>query len=512
MQSCLAELKSFEEHAISSEISEQGLFHFIGALDKKYKGNIEYELNINGVICNIASSLRHLKVLTYAASRLISAVASDESDKYLYDLGNTILCIAEIEMPYPQSITDLLSSPKFNEARSYFERINKIHEYYPFAITNTANLLEKYGRNLEAIYLYDEVLAKHPGFGMALCNKAQSIEYYVKQAPAPSLRLLDIAKCLYIKGLDDPDMQSIGGSRAFDYFTKSMSQLSSILEHNNYSGSNNENRPNKLSEYLVYCLDANLFLNHDFGYYYDNESVHDNFFPSFIEYIHDKQNKRTGVMSEQVYFSFHVFNQLLESYSSSRLQYYTAITTDYEELDQLVCYTYTLDYTQHNHKYGLLKSTLSSLYNCLDKIAHLMHYYYIAYDSDGTKKISFKWLLSDEFRDVIIKKNSYQLLALWSLAKDFEPNHKYNYLRKIRNSITHSFLNINTEIFYDHNNATYEITESILEKATARMFLIVKSALMYAVNALAFQEVDGKNMPMNAILERDIFQRGKAHS
>jgi len=154
MQSCLAELRSLEEHAISSKMSEQELFQFIGALDKKYKGNIEYELNINGIICNVASSLRHLKALTYAARRLNSAVASDESDKYLYDLGNTILCIAEIEMPYPHSITDLLSSSRFNEARSWFERINETHEYYPCAITNTANILEKYGRNLEAIYLY----------------------------------------------------------------------------------------------------------------------------------------------------------------------------------------------------------------------------------------------------------------------------------------------------------------------------------------------------------------------
>jgi len=506
MQSCLAELESFEELAISCSMSEQELFQYIGAFDKKYNGDIEYELNINGVICNIASSLRHLKVLTYTARRLNSAVALNESDKYLYDLGNTILCIAEIEMPYPHSITNLLSSSKFNEARSYFERINESHEHCPFSITNTANLLEKYGRNLEAIYLYDEVITKHPNFGMALCNKAQAIEYYVKQAPAPSLRLIDIARSLYIRGLGDPDLQSIGGSGAFTHFTKSMNHLADILENNNYIASNEEKRPDKLSEYLAYCLDHNLFLNHDFGYYYDNESLHDNFFPSFIEQVHEKQNRRTGVMSERIYFSFHVFNQLLESYSSSRSQYYLAKTNDYAELDKLISYTYTLDYTQHSHKYGLLKTTLSTLYNCLDKVAHLMRYYYVSYDSVDNKNIYFHWLLSDEFQEVIITENSYQLLALWSLAKDFEPNHKCNYLRNIRNRLTHSFLNVNTEIFYYDSYASYEITESMLEKATERMFLIVKSALMYSVNAIALQEVEGLKVPMNATYVRDIFQ------
>lgn len=506
MKSCLEELESFEENAISRSISEQDLFKLIGVLDKKYNGNIEYELNINGVICNIASSLKYLKALTYAAQRLNLIVALDGSDKYLYDLGNTIFCIAEIEIPYPHSIADLLTSSKFHEARSYFERINNSSNYHPYAMTNTANILEKYGRNLEAIYLYDEALTRHPGFGMALCNKAQAIEYYVKQAPALSLRLIDIAKSLYIQGLNDPNLQSIGGPHAFVHFTKSMSRLEDILKHNNYVGPANDAHPNDLSKYLAYCLDANLFLNHDFGYYYDKESVRDNFFPSLVEQVHEKKNKRTGVMSERVYFSFHIFNQIMEDYSSSRLQYYTATTTDYSDLDKLVSYTYTLDYTQHGHKYGLLKSTLSTLYNCLDKIAHLMHYYYIDYDNDGTRSIYFNWLISNEFQKVVIEENSYQLLALWSLARDFEPNQKYSYLRNIRNRITHSFLNINKEIFYDTSFATYEITESMLLEAIERMFLIVKAALMYAVNAFSLREIDGLKVTMNATLERDVFQ------
>jgi hypothetical protein len=505
MQSSIEELNSFEEYAISTCISEPELFRRIAVLDEAYKNNIEYEININGVICNIASSLGYLKVLTYAARRLNATIKTSNDDKYLYDLGNTILCIAEIETPYPHSITYLLESSRFSEAKRYFERISKEHDYFPYAITNTANILEKYGRTLEAISLYDEVITKFPNFGMALCNKAQAIEYYVKQAPSVSLRLVDIARSLYKQGLNDPRLETIGGPRAYSHFENNMSHLNELLKNNNYKGPSDENRPVELNEYLAYCLDSNLFLNHDFGYYYDKESVRDNFFPSFIECMQEKQNKRTGVMSERIYFSFHVFNQILESYSSSRAQFYNALSTNYEEYDKLVRYTYTLDYTQHSHKYGLLKSTLGALYSCLDKVAHLMHYYYIAYDESGEKNIYFNWLLTEEFRGVAIKEDNYQLLALWSLAKDFEPNHKYSYLRTIRNRITHSFININTEILYDENARAYEITESMLIDAIERMFLIVKSALMYSVNALAKQKVDGKTVPMNTTFESEIF-------
>ena len=100
---------------------------------------------------------------------------------------------------------------------------------------------------------------------------------------------------------------------------------------------------------------------------------------------------------------------------------------------------------------------------------------------------------------------SSELLALLSLAKDFEHNHKYYHLRNIRNRITHSFININTEIFYNNTYSSYEITEPMLRKATERMFLIVKSALMYTVNALNLQITDDHTMRMNTTHEKDIF-------
>lgn len=504
-QNLLEELILFEENARMERYSEKKIFSIIGRLDMKYEGDIEYEMNINGVLCNIGSELQYINVLNFAAGRLRKALTSRTSEKYTYDLGNTILCIAEIENPYPYTIESLLSSTKFNEARTYFERISKNDDHFPLAVTNSSNILEKYGRNLEAIYLYDDALRANPNFGMALANKAQAIEYYVRLSPNMSLRLIDVARSLYQMALLDSSIDSIGGPRVRKLFIDRIQFLTSILGANNYHNSGAESQPVSLSEYLKFCIEKNLFLNYDFGYYYDEGSILDNLFPSFIEYIGEARNERSRVMSDRVYFSFQVFNQILESYTTSRLQYFSAMTTDQAHLDKLISYTYTLDYTQHSHRYGTLKISLSTLYNCLDKIAHLMHYYFVEFDKNGTRTIYFNWLLSDEFRSIVIEQNNYQLLALRSLALDFEKGHRYHYLNGIRNRITHSFLNINTEIFYGSSYSDFEITESMLIEANDRMFLIVKSAVMYAVNALAKQQVNGQLATMNATLERDIF-------
>ncbi len=501
----LEELTLFEDSAIVERYTEDIVFSTIGRLDKKYEGNIEYEFNVNGVLCNIGSELKYINILKYAAKRLRKALKSSPYEKFKYDLGNTILCIAEIENPRPHTIASLLSTSKFNEAREYFTRLSLHDRHYPQGVTNTSNILEKYGRNLEAIYLYDDALRANPEFGMALGNKAQAIEYYVRLSPSISLRLIDVARSLYQKAMLDSSIDSIGGPNVRVLFRDRILFLTSILESNDYHGHSPDERPDNLSDYLRFCIDQNLFLNYDFGYYYDELSIIDNLFPSLIENIDEKQNSRSGVMSEKVYFAFHVFNQILESYTISRLQYYSAITTEYSDLDKLVNYTYTLDYTQHCHKYGALKSTLSTLYNCLDKIAHLMYYYFVGFDKSGTRNIYFNWFLSDVFRDVVVTQNNYQLLALRSLALDFEKGHPYNYLNNIRNRITHSFLNINVEISYDSSYSDYEITNSMLTDANNMMFLIVKSAIMYAVTALASQEAQGLVVTMDAILERDIF-------
>ena len=501
----LQEIQKFERDAIQNGFSEKAIFSMIGALDKKYERSAEYELNINGIICNIGADLKYIRLLNYAAKRLRGLLSKQVVEKYLYDLGTTVLCIAELENPHPYKIQILISNSKFNEAKTYYERILRTDRYFTRAIINSSNILEKYGRNLESIYLYDEAIRINPGYGMALGNKAQAIEYYVRLCPSVSLRLIYLAYSLYDKALKDSSVEYIGGLGVGGMFLERKERLLSILDRNHYNVSNLCVAPESLSDYEKFCINKNLYLNYDFGYYYDDKSVLDNFSPSFIVSLKESPNKRTGVMSESVYFAFNVFNQILELYTTARLSYFDAITSDYSHLDKMVAYTYTYDYTKHSHKYGILKTVLSTLYNCLDKVAHLMHYYFVGFDAKGLQDIYFKWFLSESYKEIVIRQNDYQLLALRDMALDFEKGRRYYYLNRIRNRITHSFLNINIEIDYNDEYVEYEITESALDDAVDKMFLIVKAAIMYTVIALGNQNHEGKVFPMQATLEKDIF-------
>jgi hypothetical protein len=500
------DLKELTSLAENHNTSDQEIFRKINHLDNKYTGNKLYAANINGSICNIGSTRRSINLLNFTITRLQKQLESSTLEKLNYDLGNAILCITEIKNPYPHKIEYLINSKKFNESRYFLNKVTTHNTYYPTAITNSANILEKYGRNLEAIYLYDKAIHYNEHFGMALGNKAQSIEYYINLSPQKSLRLMDIACSLYKKSLTDKDLEEIGGPHVRDFFISRIKFISDYLENCNFTPHQLNKKPTIKSKYLKFCLERNLFLNWDFGHYYDKYSTHDSFFPAHTFHTSETKSTHADFMPKRSYFIFQIFNQILESYTTSRFQFFQAINTKTEKLDDLVNYTYTFDHSKHSHNYGAIKNVMSCLYNCLDKIGHLLHYNFLPEDEDESRDIYFHWLLDESFKNIIIKQNNYQLLALRSLALDFQKGQQYSHLNKIRNRITHSFLSITPDYSTNHDNSDEKITEISLIKSTEEMFLIVKSALMYTTTAFS-QKPQDTNLyfPITVTPENKIF-------
>jgi hypothetical protein len=250
-----------------------------------------------------------------------------------------------------------------------------------------------------------------------------------------------------------------------------------------------------------------LYLNYDFGYYYDKNSLKDNLFPNLQEEISSKEFKKLSTMSKKTYFTFQVFNQILEDYTTARYNYFEALNENYKKIDAQINYISTLDYTRHCLKYGLLKSTFSKLYSCLDKIAHLVRYYFSGHElRESDINIYFDWLTTDEFKQVIKNNNDYQLLALHSLALDFKTNGQYYRLNQIRNRITHSFLNINVGIGYDSEYKVFEIEEERLIEQIQELFLIVKSAILYTIITINRLSQNKSNISMPAIMQKEIFK------
>jgi hypothetical protein len=82
----------------------------------------------------------------------------------------------------------------------------------------------------------------------------------------------------------------------------------------------------------------------------------------------------------------------------------------------------------------------------------------------------------------------------------------YYHLNRIRNRITHSFLNINVEIGFDEKYAEFEVTEEILTSNINNLFMIVKAAIMYLLIAIRNPNDSDKTFPMYATLQHDIYK------
>jgi len=499
---------NFSNLSQNSSLSEDIIFKKIAELDDKYKKNEMHFQSFEGVLSNVGFEQASIKVLNYVITRLKRKKDKLPQNKYFYDIGNTILNKSVLIYKTKPNISTLISTKSFLEAKEYFYKvIEDDTDLYERARTNITNILEKYGRNYEALYAYDDVIKKNPLFGMALGNKAIALEYYIKLSPKTSLVLLNNVYKLLINALKDKKLSDIGGKIAINIFTHKKEKIEQFFRKIKYKYSELK-KPEYLTKYQHFILDNNLYLNYDFGFYYNKNSLKDTFFPNFIENLKDKKITKNPSMSEKIYYSFQIFNQLLEDFTTARYNYFHAANIKCSRIDKKINYIYTLDYTKHSLKYGLLKSVFSSLCNCFDKIAHLMKYYYCYPDNDvNSTDIYFDWLTSENFKKIIIKNKNHQLLALYNLALDFKEGGIYNRIKKIRNRITHSFLNINIGEAYNEKYKIFEITEDKLIKYNDKLFIIVKAAIMYSVLAIYssnFKERD-KLFKMIATLENEIF-------
>ncbi len=119
--------------------------------------------------------------------------------------------------------------------------------------------------------------------------------------------------------------------------------------------------------------------------------------------------------------------------------------------------------------------------------------------------IYFDWLTKSYFKNLVKEKCDFQLLALRSLAIDMKNGGSYYHLNRIRNRITHSFLNINIESV-DKKYADFEVTEDYLTASIFDLFVIVKAAIMYSLIGIHNTNVSDKTLPLYATMENDIYK------
>lgn len=465
--------------------SEEDIFKAIHGLDTKYAGKYLYDQNINGEIINLATDKKSLPLIWHSIRRLKSLNKINPSDKFLFDIGNALLSMADIKLNNMSDISLLIENKIYRQVRIYFNQISD-RTILTSAATNSGNILEKYGRYYEAILLYDKALKVNPNFGMAFGNKGIALSYYfglaIKKNPDILFTALDLLK----NSLKAENTLEIGGQGAINYFKHNLASLEEYLSNKRRVEISQKIVP---TSYQTFCSSKNIYLNFCFNCYKCDNGFKDNFSPPYIENIKKntlaEERLRYHSFSKKMYYSIKTLNQILEDYSTSRSIYFNANTYNFNNLDAQTEYFSVLDYCKNSIKYGYLKTAYMKLFNILDKIARLTFYNYGLEQTD----IYFKSLLDSAFKGLISKSNNRGLLALHNLSWDFEQNGIYNHLRIIRKYLTHEFIDVKIDMFSESNTQkeleeNHHLTETLLIDYLDELFQIVKAALLYFGQAL----------------------------
>ncbi|MCW7483218.1 LA2681 family HEPN domain-containing protein [Leptospira kanakyensis] len=494
--------KNLTKDSISKKITEDEVFKKIGELDTNYSDYNPYLCTVDGVLSNIGFDLSSLKILSFALKRIKNKSHIIPSAKFHYDLGTILYNINLLKTGKEPTFSDLIDAKEYKIASKNFLLVEPTdNDLFLRAKTNYSNILEKYGRNFEAILNYQQALRYDKSFGMAAGNLAIALLYYIKILPSEQKPLTLIYQSIKLlkTALNDKRTAEIGGTHAVQYFKGQLDHIIKFVDEDELKNFKINDYPKTISKYHKFCLEKNIFLNFDFGYYFDKRSITDDLFPIVTENVDEYKPYKNSSLSERTYLVYQIFNQILEDYSSSRLLFYNTSHKSFKNYDRNVNYIYTLDYSQNSHQFGILKKIHASLYNCLDKIAHLVRTYYLS--SSSFTSIYFDWFTTDEFKALILEKQSYQLLALFSLSKDFKIGNTYYPIAFKRNRITHSFLNI---IDLRPKQEKYEISKVELESDVLDLFHIVKAALLYSIIALT-PNPDENYVEMQTFLQKEIY-------
>jgi len=242
------ELEKFERESASKTNEE--IFMEIDRYDSLYSNNKLYFVNVEGIIVNIGSRNRNLDLLKYAVKRLRDKIEQNKISLLYYNIGNGLLSIGDIINGNTPKIEELFNIKEYREASKYF---NLVTDKYliPQARTNYANILEKYGRNYEAILSYDKALEANPEFGMALGNKGIALSQYFSLAYQKDPKLILYSRELIKKALEVNNTAKIGGLSAIDNFNRYFRSLDDhINKHNINIGFKNDLVPS--SGYILF--------------------------------------------------------------------------------------------------------------------------------------------------------------------------------------------------------------------------------------------------------------------
>ena len=367
-------------------------------------------------------------------------------------------------------------------ALKYFEKANNAE---PRVVTNFGNLLDEIGRPIEAIDQFDFAIKRDKGFGMAIGNKALTIERLtpiVKYQGAYQI----YAHQLYEEALSHPkSVQDVGGDSALEIFRSQDAKivkrftdagqkklLNKSLYHERYDDS-------KFSPfvkfYTAFCVDKDLYLNTHIFAKASDASISDAIIPRFVTDLSQDGKQYVNDIAFRL-------NEIIEAYMTARMALVQSQYTnsDFSTISKQTLLVNPLDYSVSNIYVGHLKAAYKEAFSVLDKIAVLVNHYLDLGISEDSCYYRDVWFERNEKGEqakppVIaqkVKDQGARLFGLYLLCQELCGS-RYS---SARNTLTHRYLRVYRAVSGPKGTYTFED----LTKVTVDALYKVKCAIIYA--------------------------------
>lgn len=489
-----------EMKSISSLINQdkfQEALERIESYETQNPNNKTLQFNKLGFLVDIGFGLNDQKIVRQGLDIGEQNLKDQQDTKYKanihYNLANGYLSLYGL-VERKISIEAIPQSENLQKAKLHFREALKLCDEFNFdfkkqVFVNYGNCLDTLGRGVEALNAYDNAIRIDKNFSMAIGNKAKALRFFAdisgQYRGAIYLEAYQAIKSI----IDNQDLVAIGGLGAINSFENELQKIESLfndkkyltkkLEHSKYSTT-------KLSEfeifYLDFCAKEKLFLNFHIHNNQCESAVTDPIFISLITKIED---------NDTFYQLAKYINQIKEDYAIARLLLAQSQfkREDFDSISRRTTFVNTLDYSQFNLYFGLLKSAFKEAYNILDKIAVFINdYYKLGLPED---KIYFTsiWQKDKKMREEILKSKNISLYALYDIFQDFKSDH-YKNIQNIRNASTHRKLVIFDSMLtdWDKKDDKHNIGYDTMLSETINLLRLTKSAIIYLINFVNVEE------------------------
>lgn len=364
------------------------------------------------------------------------------------------------------------------------------------ALTNLANALDRVGRVVDAIAVYEQAMALAPKYGMPAANRGVALKAYARCVP-------DEGHAYFIHF---HAVEALGAALALQLDSDQIRQHLTVVLAAARSPLGDWTPPTRTfalgrskaeREYRAWALGHRLFLNplNDLGAL--PIAAHDPLMPRSIV---------TPIGEGPSHFGF--LNAMKQEYATARFMLFQGLHRHgVHYADRNVKLVNTMDYPVHQLATEEIKIAYRLAYSLLDKIAVFVSRYFALGHAEKDVYFRSVWYESRGSRVLhrsFVNRPNLPLRGLFWISKDiFERRDEHRAvlepdardLDDVRNHMEHKHLHVVQHMGADGRTASpYQdanarvVTRADLERKALRILKLARASLIHVVNAVAVEE------------------------